>query len=1054
MKAKDPHFILEKIEKYIAEDIRPSRVRKSVTINEWKYIETSMDDRIDDAWAVDYDDSDWAIFKLWDTWGGYDRVAWFRSEVNIPEDLRGRKLALRLVPGPRDGGGSTAEGLLYINGTPVQAIDIWHEEALLDETLCKQEKLSVALKVWSGVLKVPKFRTFKVAELLELDMQVDQFCYVVDTVRRCALLLSDDDLRRIRLTQLLNETFRKIDFLNYPGEEYYQSVYGALEFIQGKLDEFAQIEEIKPRVYGVGHSHIDMAWLWRLCASREKASRTFTTVLNLMRQYPEYRYMHSSPQLYKFLKEDYPEIYERVKEKIMDGSWEITGGMWVEPDTNIPSGESLVRQFIYGKRFIKEEFGKETTLVWLPDVFGYSAALPQIMKKCGMKYFMTTKISWNQYNHFPYDTFMWKGIDGSEVFTHFITTPDDGSWYFTYNGHMDPEEVVGVWKNYKNKDKNDKLLIAFGWGDGGGGPTREMLEQSRVMKNIPGIPKVEIIKSEEYFEKIYTQVDHDKLDRWNGELYFELHRGTYTSQAANKRYNRKIEIMLHDVEFLSAMGVLLDEKAVYPKKGLDEIWERVLLNQFHDILPGSSIRQVYEDTTSDYEAIMKKGKTLIEDAKDAWAQKIQVAEDSVICYNTTGYVRNDYVLIPYDEKVVRGCRFEDETGLLSVTDTDKGSLVYVKNIPAYGFKTIQIIKETAKNELSDGVTINNNVIESPYWHIELNDNGEIAVLYDKKNNRQVDCGKAMNVFAAFEDKPQRNDAWDVDIYYKEKPYQAFKLESQKVVEQGERAVIRQMWRFNQSELVQDMIVYAKESRIDFETQVDWKEKQVFLKAYFPVDIHAQEATYEIQFGNVKRPTHSNTEWDFARFEVPGHKWADLSEGSYGVALLNDCKYGYDVQGNVIGLSLIKSAIDPDETADRKCHHFTYSLYPHNGAWKDSDVQVQAMNLNMPVLTKTVSGCQEAKKFDAYSLVEIESDHVILDTVKGSEDGQGLILRLYEYKNQKENNIRLHFHIPVWKVCECSLCEEEENEILIDENQISADFGCYEIKTFKVYVCER
>ncbi|MBQ7049521.1 MAG: alpha-mannosidase, partial [Firmicutes bacterium] len=453
MKAKDPHFILEKIEKYIAEDIRPSRVRKSVTIDEWKYIETSMDDRIDDAWAVDYDDSDWANFKLWDTWGGYDRVAWFRSEVNIPEDLRGRKLALRLVPGPRDGGGSTAEGLLYINGIPMQAIDIWHEEALLDETLCKQEKFSVALKVWSGVLKVPKFRTFKVAELLELDMQVDQFCYVVDTVRRCALLLSDDDLRRIRLTQLLNETFRKIDFLNYPGEEYYQSVYGALEFIQGKLDEFAQIEEIKPRVYGVGHSHIDMAWLWRLCASREKASRTFTTVLNLMRQYPEYRYMHSSPQLYKFLKEDYPEIYERVKEKIMDGSWEITGGMWVEPDTNIPSGEALVRQFIYGKRFIKEEFGKETTLVWLPDVFGYSAALPQIMKKCGMKYFMTTKISWNQYNHFPYDTFMWKGIDGSEVFTHFITTPDDGSWYFTYNGHMDPEEVVGVWKNYKNKDK-------------------------------------------------------------------------------------------------------------------------------------------------------------------------------------------------------------------------------------------------------------------------------------------------------------------------------------------------------------------------------------------------------------------------------------------------------------------------------------------------------------------------------------------------------------------------------------------------------------------------
>lgn len=1067
MKVKDPHFILEKIAKYINEDIRPSRIRESLTLENWKYLETSMDDRIDNAFSIEYDDSCWQDFRLQDTWGGYDRVAWFRTTVKIPKHLLNKTLALRLAPGPRAGGGSTAEGLLYIDAVPVQAVDIWHEEVLLEKELCEKETLSLALKVWSGVLDVPRFRTFERAELIHLDMQVDKFCFVVDTVRRCALLLDENDLRRIRLTQLLKETFKIVSFINYREESYYQSIYEALGFLQGRLDELAQVDEIKPTVYGVGHSHIDMAWLWRLCATREKASRTFATVLNLMKQYPEYRYMHSSPQLYQFLKEDYPEIYGQVKEKIAEGSWEITGGMWVESDTNVPSGESLVRQFIYGKRFIREEFGKETTLVWLPDVFGYSAALPQIMKKCGMKYFMTTKISWNQYNHFPYDTFMWRGIDGSEVFTHFITTPEDGSWYYTYNGHMDPEEVTGVWKNYKNKDKNDALLIAFGWGDGGGGPTREMLEQSRVMKNIPGIPKVEIIRAEDYFERIYAHTDHDSLDRWDGELYFEMHRGTYTSQAANKRYNRKSEILLHDIEFLSAFGTILCEEGTYPKKELDEIWKRVLLNQFHDILPGSSIRQVYEDTTADYENIAKKGGDLLEGAKDRLAQAVQVSADSVICYNTAGYVRSDYVLIPYDEKVMAGCGFVDENGILDCTDTENGVLVYVEGMPAYGYKTIQIAGRAGKSSVSladteNGscldctgkneslVSINGSVVESPFWHIELNENGEIAALYDKKNERQVDCDTAMNVFAAFEDKPQRFDAWDVDVYYKEKPYSAFTLTDRSVTVQGQRAVIRQTWRFNRSVLKQDMIVYARESRIDFQTCVDWKEKQVFLKTYFPVNVHAGEATYEIQFGNIRRPTHSNTEWDFAKFEVPGHRWVDLSEGGYGVALLNDCKYGYDVQKNVIGLSLIKSAIRPDETADRKVHHFCYSLYPHTGMFETSDVQKKAVNLNMPVLTKTVAGSTANSGFASCSMFFTDCGHVLLDTVKRSEDGQALIVRLYEYKNIKENGVRLHFGIPAVRVCECDLCEENEKEILADRASVSFDIDCYEIKTFKIY----
>jgi alpha-mannosidase len=432
MKVKDPYFRLEKIRKYIDEDIYTSRIRDFISLNDWKYMETSMEERIDDAYIPDYDDSKWTDFKLYDSWGGYDKVAWFRTSVNVPESFRDKTLAFIGNIGPRDGGGSTAETLLYINGKPVQGIDVWHEEAFLDPSVYKTNTIvSIALKSWSGVLEIPRVRVFKDAKLAVIDPYVDKFFYTIDTLLKCVQLLNENDLRRVRLTKLLNDTFKKVDFLNYKKETYYDSIKTALEFVQKELDEYAKTEEIKPTVTGVGHSHIDMGWLWRFSATREKASRTFSTVLNLMRIFPEYRYMHSSPQLYKFLKEDYPEIFDKIKERIKDGQWEITGGMWVESDTNLTAGESLVRQFLFGKRYIKDEFGMDSRLLWLPDVFGYSGALPQIMKKCGIDYFMTTKISWNQYNAFPHDTFSWKGIDGSEIFTHFITTPEDNSWFYT-----------------------------------------------------------------------------------------------------------------------------------------------------------------------------------------------------------------------------------------------------------------------------------------------------------------------------------------------------------------------------------------------------------------------------------------------------------------------------------------------------------------------------------------------------------------------------------------------------------------------------------------------
>ena len=1051
MKVKDPHFILEKIRKYLNEDIFPSRCRETMDITGWKYFETSMEDKIDDAYQVNYDDSQWQDFQLGDTWGGYDKVAWFRTSIVIPDNFRDSQIALKLLVGPRDGGESTAETLLYVNGKSVQGIDVWHEEALLEDSLSKEGILHVALKAWSGVLVPPKFRTFKLAQLVKLDRKVDKFCFVIDTVLRCAELLDENDLRRIKLTRILNDTFKRVNFLNYKEEEYYHSIYSALEYIQGKLEELEEIQELKPTVYGVGHSHIDMAWLWRLSATREKAARTFSTVLNLMNQYPEYKFMHSSPQLYKFLKSDYPEIFTRVKEKIEEGQWEITGGMWVEPDTNIPSGESLVRQFLYGKRYIKEEFGKDTNLVWLPDVFGYSAAFPQIMKKSGMKYFMTTKISWNQYNHFPYDTFLWKGIDGSEIFTHFITTPEDGSWYYTYNGHMDPEEVTGVWKNYKDKDKNDQLLIAYGWGDGGGGPTREMIEQTRVMRNIPGIPRTETIGAEEYFEKIYQSIDHKELESWNGELYFELHRGTYTSQAKNKWWNRKIEILLHNLEALTSTVGAITGKWEYPKEELDEMWERTLLNQFHDILPGSSIRQVYEDTEIDYERIACKGEELLEKAKKRLIFNIQVGQDSIIIFNTSGMERSDYVVIPYGNLVGHDTQFLSENQLCECQETEEGILLYAEEIPAYGYKSFQMCRDNKKDKKTE-MYLNETGGENPFYLLKLNENGEIVYLYDKENKKEVTAGRPMNVFTAYEDKPQRFDAWDIDVYYKEKPYHPFVLEKQEIVEQGsQRCILRQKWKFNKSTVVQDLTLYKNSRRIDFKTEVDWKEKQVFLKTYFPVSVRAEEATYEIQFGSLKRPTHTNNEWDFARFEVPGHRYADISEGNYGVALLNDCKYGWDVHENVIGLSLIKSAVRPNEASDRNVHHFTYSLYPHEEMIEKADVLREAINLNMPFLCAEKAGREDGCAQKEFSLIHTDAKHILIDTVKKAEDEDALIIRFYEYRNISQDTVSLQCVFPIKKATLTNLCEEEEEIVEACNGKVEIPIKAFEIKTLKIYV---
>ncbi|MDQ0972536.1 alpha-mannosidase [Neobacillus niacini] len=1046
------YFTVEKIENYLRE-IKNYIYKETKDIPAFRYKEWEFGDEDKHAFKPDFDDQSWANFKIGDFWGGYDKSAWFRTTVTIPKEWKKERLVLHFLVGPRDGGGSTAETLLYVNGTPIQGIDIWHEEAWLPQEFLQNDEIHISLKAWSGVLNPPDRRRFKVARLARVDVTTEKFFYLAHTLINTVKVLEENDFRRTKMLKLLNESILKVDFIKPGSDQFYQSIQSAYEFLKMNVDELGDFEELKPLVTALGHSHIDMAWLWRLVHSREKASRTFSTVLHLMRQYPEYRYIHTSPQLYKYLKEDYPEIFEKVKEKIASGEWEITGGMWIEPDTNIPSGESLVRQIQFGKRFMKEEFGIDTKVVWLPDVFGYSWALPQIMRKSGIETFMTTKISWNQYNLFPYDTFNWRGIDGTEMLTHFITTPEEGARAYTYNGMVEPRSVKGIWETYKQKDVNDELLLAFGWGDGGGGPTKEMIEAALAMKNLPGLPKVQMDTAEAYFERLRDRVKDQTLPVWDGELYLEYHRGTYTSQASLKKANRKAEITYHNAEWLSAISNLNLSKPNYPHAVLNEGWEMLLLNQFHDILPGSSIRQVNEDARNDYATVQAIGESVLTEVKGTIDQEIQLDQDSLVVYNSLSFNRDGLIELPVSSFISETTTIVDEEGNqlpAQVIQTDQGKqvLLEVKNVPALGYKAFKLAQSSKD---SSDLVIKTDYIENDFYQIRFNPQGQITSLFDKRNGREVISeGARGNVLLTFEDKPMNFDAWDIDLYYQEKMCEIDHLTSVEVQEVGPiRGSLKLTWAFYDSTITQFITVYKHSPRIDFRTKVDWQEKQTLVKVAFPVNVRSTKATYDIQFGNMERPTHWNTSWDQARFEVAAHKWVDLSEGNYGVSLLNDCKYGHDIKDNVIRLTLIKSSIAPDETADRGLHEFTYSLVPHNGDWREGEIVKEAYQLNFPFIASERKANPNGNLPSIYQFAQIDNDNVLLETVKKAEDDDAIVVRFYEYK-QFRNNTSVSFASPIKKAVECNLIEEELKEADYQDKTLSFSVSPYEIKTFKIW----
>ncbi|HEX3077948.1 MAG TPA: alpha-mannosidase, partial [Lachnospiraceae bacterium] len=788
----------------------------------------------------------------------------------------------------------------------------------------------------------------------------------------------------------------------------------------------------------IGHTHIDVAWWWTVEQTREKVGRSFATVLKLMEEYPNYKFMSSQPQLYYFLKERYPELFERVKEAVKQKRWEAEGGMWVEADCNLTSGESLVRQFLHGKRFFREEFGVDNKILWLPDVFGYSGALPQIMRKSGIEYFMTTKLAWNQFNKMPYDTLYWKGIDGSKIFTHLITTlgvgQDAANFFTTYNGMLHPDAIMGGWERYQNKEINNDILISYGYGDGGGGPTREMLETSiRMEKGVKGIPKVRQEFSRTYFDELRERVDGNKrLPVWEGEFYFEYHRGTYTSMARNKRSNRKSELMMMDLELLS---VLAKDRVAYPSEKIDAMWKTMLINQFHDILPGSSIHEVYEVTRKEYEALSEQGKAMIEERLHTLTEE----GDGITVYNTLGFARNDVVLLPID---TADALADEEGNIYPVQNTTEGSVVYLKGIPSKGSATFRKVES---GKVRNPFTITNGVLDTPFYRIVVDEDGLFSSIYDKDNDREiVQQDRKANLMVMHEDKPIYFDNWDIDIYYTEKSWPLTKADRVEWTEFGPvRATLEVERHMSSSTVKQKIHFYADSRRIDFDTYVDWKEHQHLLKVYFPVDVHTDEATFDIQFGNLTRKVHTNTSWEVARFESCGHKWIDLSEGHYGVSLLNDCKYGHSVKDSNMAITLIKSGIEPNPTTDQEEHYFTYALYPHAEGWRAGNTVQAAYELNQPAYA-VMGGVPGTRK----SFIQVDQKNIIIETVKLAEDKDGVIVRLYESENAKTKTV-ITLPEGFSTVEECNLMEEYMEKIPVNNGSITVTVAPYEIKTYRL-----
>ncbi|KAJ2853823.1 Glycoside hydrolase, 38 vacuolar alpha mannosidase [Coemansia erecta] len=914
---------------------------------------------------------------------------WVRATLQIPSEFAGKEVRLLFNP--------SCESMVWsADGQPLQGLtggdgnDRRHEFILTSKAGAKEAKrilyLEIACNGMFGVgdyiIGPPDPNRYFTLQPVELIVKRPKACALYHDLVVLSQIIDELSKDSPRWWQGLSTVDKVMTAYDATDENSLDACLAITsEFFKAKTGDAAH------QVYAIGNCHIDTAWLWPYDETKRKIARSWSTQLGLIEKYPDYMFAASQAQQFEWLKEFYPGLFARVKEQIKEGRFIPIGGTWVEMDCNIPSGESFVRQFLLGQKFFEENFGERCKVFWLPDTFGYSSQLPQIMKLSGAEYFFTQKLSWNNINKFPHTTFRWVGLDGSDVLCHMCPAE-------TYTAEAKANQLISSVKKHKDIGYTNESLYLYGFGDGGGGPSEEMLERLSRMKNVDALPKVKHAHPNEFYD--YVSKNSKDLVTWNGELYFELHRGTYTSQAKTKKQNRQSEYLLRDVEMLSAIARSLGKDLVYPAAEITRLWKLVCLNQFHDVIPGSSIEMVYEDSDKIYADVLESARDMKENAivalfGDSGMCATEQATGTLV-FNSTSWPRTDVVAVP---------GMSQGLGAQQVRKQDQATLMVAASVPSGGVQIVSPVNDANVVPVSAYCDSNGHfVLENLYVTAKFNASGHLASFVDRRMERElIPKGRAGNVMRLHDDVPIFWDAWDIEINHLHK-FSVMDASSITIIDEGPllASIAIEIPVGKSSKMKQYVSLSAVSLRLDFDCDVDWHESHKCLKTAFTWDIRSKFATYETQYGVVQRPTHRNTTWDMAKFEVCAHKFGDLSEFGYGVALLNDSKYGYATLDSTMTITLLRSPKSPDANCDMGHQSFRYAVYPHQGSFNESRVVQEAYQFNVPLVQLPVDmQVAAASELQGLSFFAVsDAPNVVLDMVKAAEDGShDVIVRLYE-----------------------------------------------------------
>ena len=1036
--------------------------RHKVRVEELRLWRNARESRIEE-WRFAADGGEGKEIRLGDFWPEAALPASFSAEAKIPEDWAGSPVELELWLG--------GEGFVRLSTGFSGGLNPFHRSFPVTQEAAGGEKVGVEAEVvprgmFGTNVAEPQLRRSslvvpeKEVRALERDLglivevceqlgdheAVPHLLDVVDTAFAGLFSLWPTG-NEVALTRYLEAYAESTDGGPWslpqaprPVEPLSEETRSAVREARGMVA--ARLEELKAeypplgRIALTGHAHLDLAWLWPVSETMRKGRRTFASVLSLMERYDDFVFNQSSAQLYSWIEAESPEIFERVRRRVEEGRWEPVGGSWVEADCQIPSGESMVRQMLYGQRYFEEKFGHRSRVAWLPDAFGFSPALPQLLRGAGMEGFFTYKLNWSETNEFPYDLYEWEGIDGSTVIAHDFENPGQD-----YNGNITPRDIYGTWRNFEGKRHHPESLFSFGWGDGGGGPSEQMLENYARLKSFPAMPRLRMANVDEFFESL----PREGLPRWTGELYLELHRGTLTTQARVKKLNREAEHRLLEAEALSTLAAL--HGGDYQREELEAAWKTLLLNQFHDILPGTSIGEVYDVTHKELADVVRTARKLRDRALSP-TPEAPAKSPALLVANVSLNPRPLSVVLDAESRPAGIAEAE-----LPTQETENGGLLVHApdlSVPGLGWRTLKGGHESApgRRETRDvavEVAGGRAVLDNGLLRVEIGEDGTLHGVYDGEAGREVLAGRA-NQLWAYTDKPRNWEAWDVDEGYEQEGEEISGVESVEVMENGPlRASVRVTRRWRGSTIAQTYRLLSGSRRLDVESYVDWRERRVLLRTLFPLAVRSHETTCETMFGALRRPTHHNTPWDATRFEVSAHRFCDLSEPGYGVALLNDGKYGHSAKGNVLGISLLRSPLYPDPFADEGEHRFTYSLFPHPGDWTTAGVAREAFDLNAPLFPVVAQGDALTQGF---SFVETEGLELALGSLKLAEEGGGAILRLYEPHGAR-GECTLRFARGVERVERANLLEETEGPVEVHQGAVRLRVRPFEVVTLNV-----